>query len=56
MELKLTKDAIEHIAELARLDLTENEKEELVFEMEKLFHILINWMRWTLHMLKLLNT
>jgi aspartyl-tRNA(Asn)/glutamyl-tRNA(Gln) amidotransferase subunit C len=33
--LKLTKDTIEHIAELARLDLTDNEKEELVFEMEK---------------------
>ena len=36
MELKLTKDAIEHIAELARLDFIENEKEELAFEMEKI--------------------
>jgi len=34
--LKLTKDAIEHIAELARLDFIENEKEELAFEMEKI--------------------
>jgi aspartyl-tRNA(Asn)/glutamyl-tRNA(Gln) amidotransferase subunit C len=36
VELKLTKDAIEHIAELARLDFIENEKEELAFEMEKI--------------------
>ena len=40
-KVEVTKDTIEHIAELARLDLTDNEKEELVLKW-KSYHILIN--------------
>ena len=36
MELKFTKGTIEHIAELARLEFTEKEKEELALYMEKI--------------------
>jgi aspartyl-tRNA(Asn)/glutamyl-tRNA(Gln) amidotransferase subunit C len=36
VELKFTKGTIEHIAELARLEFTEEEKEELALYMEKI--------------------
>lgn len=38
--MKLSKETIDHIAELARLDFTEEEKEELVLDMEKVISYL----------------
>lgn len=34
--MKITMDTIEHIADLARLNLTEEEKSKLIFDMEKI--------------------
>lgn len=34
--MNVTKDTINHVAQLARLDFTEKEKKELVFNMEKI--------------------
>ncbi|MDQ2085947.1 Asp-tRNA(Asn)/Glu-tRNA(Gln) amidotransferase subunit GatC [Herbivorax sp. ANBcel31] len=34
--MKVTKDTIEHVANLARLNFTDKEKEELILDMEKI--------------------
>ena len=34
--MKVTKEIIEHVADLARLNISDSEKEKLVFEMEKI--------------------
>ncbi|MCX7842250.1 MAG: Asp-tRNA(Asn)/Glu-tRNA(Gln) amidotransferase subunit GatC, partial [Clostridia bacterium] len=36
--MKITKDTIEHVAGLSRLNLTEEEKERLTYEMENIIN------------------